>query len=521
MHRTLILILIIVLLVPVASWAEESPAKTLPFTLAFSVTAGDPPVASDPEIIAAVAEYFQNAGKLDVVAFNPDMPAVTRAVMEKKLESGLLIRPSDPQKVVQIASALGAKYALRIQGSVVETKVNVSLELLKVPGGGRWSATATGEIVDVRGAKKELTRRNAISTTASSAGSQIIIQAFGQDAALDMVAKPETKTEEIVPNTTPPPIAPPPIPTAPEKPRDVTAEYNLLIKQVDAYEVKGDTANAIVELRRAINLQPNQTAPRARLAGMYSNLGMTDMAIDECKRALLFGKDELSIYNLLAKLYLEGGSLTDAAAQCSEIVRLDPQNVDARLTLGDLYWNQGRIEDAGKMYEEASKLEPDNPGPHEQLRRFYTARKMYTPALVHMLQAKMLTAKAGEDAGAKYKVLVQVIQDEFGAVLGKLDTAHSDFASNRITREDYYQECKDITGRIEALADYLSTQTAPDGYKDAHSHGVLAVSLIAQASGYMVSYFETEKLYYLEQATLLQNEAKTEMDTFIKGLSKA
>ena len=87
-------------------------------------------------------------------------------------------------------------------------------------------------------------------------------------------------------------------------------------------------------------------------------------------------------------------------------------------------------------------------------------------------------------------------------------------------REDYYQECKDITDRIEALASYLSTQTAPDGYKDIHSHGVLAVSLLAQASGYMVSYFETEKQYYMEQATLLQNEAKTEMGTFAQGFSK-
>jgi hypothetical protein len=87
-------------------------------------------------------------------------------------------------------------------------------------------------------------------------------------------------------------------------------------------------------------------------------------------------------------------------------------------------------------------------------------------------------------------------------------------------REDYYKECKDATSRIEALASFLSTQTAPASFKEAHSHGVLAVSLLAQAGGYLVSYLETEKQYYQDQAVLLQDEAKTELSLFSGAVAK-
>ena len=74
---------------------------------------------------------------------------------------------------------------------------------------------------------------------------------------------------------------------------------------------------------------------------------------------------------------------------------------------------------------------------------------------------------------------------------------------------------------MEALADYLTRQTAPRAYKDVHARGLLAASLLAQAGGDMISYFETEQQHYLEDADLLRIEAETEMKNFVAGLRTA
>ena len=510
MRRSLILILVLTAgLTTIATGADKPQSQSLPLVLAFNCPVGEDRAPSDSEVVAAVVQQLRGTGRFSALAFAPDLPTVTRAVMEGRLSRELLKRPSDPENAVKVASVLGAQYALRIEGTVISPDVKVSLELLKVAGGGRWTSVAESEIAS--GPREDMNRSNAISSAASSAVSQIVIQVFGQGTAMEP-AKPPVET----------PISPQPdVPAAPQQPdasRDVVAEYTQIIKQVEAYTVKGDLRNAALELRRAINLEPDKTAARVRLAGMYMGLGMTAKAIDECKRALLFNKDDVAVYNMLTRLYVANGALADAAEQCREVIRLEPQNVDVHLSLGDIYWNQAEVDDAMSTYEAALSLDPKNPAPHERLYRLYAAKKMYAPALEHLLQTRLLAADGELDSSGQYDIVAQVIQDEFSFVLGKLDTARKEFDYGKIGRDDYYRECKDAAGRIEALAGFLSTQTAPDGYKEAHPHGVLATSLLAQAGGYMISYLESEQRHDLEQAGLLQAEARTEIELFTRAL---
>jgi len=501
-----------VCLVPITAEAARPPVQKLPLVIVFAASAGDDSAPSDSEVVAAVVEQLRNTGRAEVFAFSPDLPTVARAVMERRLSQELLKQPSDPQKAVQIAAALGAQYALRVQGSVVGAKVSVNLELLKASGGGRWTASSESEISQVAGANEALVRNNAVYTAASSAVSQIVILGLGQ-AAVPESAKPPTEPLPALPS----------VPSAPKEtaaPRDTAAEYAQLIRQADSYVAARDLPNAIMELRRAINLEPADVALRVRLAGMYSDLGMTAEAIDECKRALLFDRDDAGVHKMLVRLYTANGALAEAAEHCREMARLDPRNVEIRMTLGDLYWNQAKIDDAVAAFDEAGKLAPGNPVPHERLHKLFAARKMYVPALEHLLQARLLGAGAEADSSARYAVVAQVIQDEFNAVTGKLDTARRDVDGGRITREDYYQECTDATSRVDALTGFLSTQTAPGAYRDVHPHGVLAVNLLAQAAGYLISYLETERQHYAEQALLLQAEARTEMSLFAKAVRR-
>jgi len=223
---------------------------------------------------------------------------------------------------------------------------------------------------------------------------------------------------------------------------------------------------------------------------------------------------------MLADLYSMNGNIKAAITESDEVVRLDPQNADIRITLGDLDWNLGKIDDAEKMYSEASQVDAKNPLPHDRLQKLYTAKKKYGPALEHMLQAKILKASGEPDDAARYQGVAGILQSEFTLVAGILESTRAEYARDKITRDDYYRECKEAAARIDALAGFLSTQTAPAQFKEANKHGVLAVNLLAQAAGYTVSYLETEKQHYIDESDVQATEAKTELTLFSNALRK-
>ena len=499
----------------IAQTANASPLPVLVTAAAdkvpLTVAIGD----GNSEISAAVIEQLRQSGKFDIFVFSADLPTITRAIMERKISADAVKNPASAEKAVLIARALSADYAVLIQGSVDGSKAKVTLGLLKVPE-GRWTTTAESEISGSEGPRAAMNRNNAISTAVSSAVSQILIEAFGGLPEPEpVVAAPKVVETQVIAPEAPPKTA------QAEPARDVTSEYNAIIRQVDSYAAKGDLRNAVIELKHAVNLEPDKPPARVRLAQMYADLGMNAQAIDECRRALLFDKDSVPVYSLLAKQYIANGSLAEAADQCAQVIRLDPKNVEARLGLGDISWNLAKIDDAVAAYEGAVNADPTNPMPHERLQRLYVAKKMYPEAIDHLVQAKVLGANATGDPPKKYGVIAQIIQDEFNLVTGKLDSAKNDYDNDKIAREEYYADCKDAATRIDALATFISNQTAPKAYKDIHPRSVLATSLLAQAGGYIVSYLETEQEHYQEQADLLRDEAKTEMNDFVTGLKTA
>lgn len=524
--------------------AAKPKAEKPPVLVVFGFTqSGGAPVGL--EITVAVIEQVAKARRFDVMTFNPDMPAITRAILERRLSEQTLNDAWNPNNAAVIAGVLNAQYALCIKGSALSEKATVTLDLMKVSGGSHWTATAESAIAANDGSRQAVTRKNAISTAGSSAVSQIMLQAFESTEPLlpeKPPVQPEPATAPAVPET-PAPVRPPSVTTEPaavvtptpaptEKPapaqaptpsetRDIAAEYGSVIKQVDADAGKGDLRAAIIGLRRAVNLMVTDPKPRLRLAGMYTDLGMTAEAIDECTRALDVAGNNAEIRKRLVSLYLAAGAYDKAADQCRELVQIDPKNLEAQISLGDILWNQAKVDEALHVYQDAVKLDSANMTARGRLQKLYAARKMYPQAIEQLLAMKVPSAEAEPDAGKRYAALAKVIRDEFGAVRDLLVSARKDFDQGNITREEYYQESKDVVGRIEALAGHLSTRTAPSEYREAHSHGVLATSLLTQAGGYVVSYLETEKQYYRDQASLLLAEANDEMDTYAKAVMKS
>lgn len=503
------IILALILIVSSSCFAAKEPnAPNRPLVLIVPITltvdGKDSP--SDPDVIAAVSKLMAESGKVDTLIFDPDLPTVTRAIFEGKLKSEAIRKVSDASRAMEIGRALNVGYTLICRGTVVGNQVDVALELLKIPSGGRWVATSGSLIAEGMGSIADINRKNAILTAASSAVSQIAIMAFG-----GAVAQPADKPPEYVPVVAVPKISEP-------KPRNIQAEYEQHVKQADEYIQKNDLINGIHELREAINLNPSNSGSRVKLAELYWKLGMVDEAIDECRRGLLFNKDDASLITALVQYYITTGNLEEAAAECQKILQLDPQNVKVRLSLGDIYWNQGKIDEAAKTYEEAAELNQKDAAPHEKLYKLYAAKRMYTEALKHLVKAKEVALGDNPTAAERHGVLAQVLEERFNALLEKLKVASEDYSRQKLSREDYYQECKDADAEAEGLATFISSQNSSDNLKEVLPRAVLATSLLAQATGSLVLYLETEKKQYMEQASILQDEAKAELAAFLSAI---
>lgn len=508
MKRFLILFIIAALALPGVASARKNADKSDAGLLAvFGASSDAKSAESDSAAAASVVDGVAATGRFQIMTFSTALPVVARAIMEKRLPSDTATKVSDPKFALQVAQMMGASYALCIVHTVKtvppdnsqsrpSTKVAVNLTLIK-SGGKKWVSSADSTIPQAIGTTKDADVVFASTTAASTAVSALMMQAFG----------------DVIPNATVHHASPlDAVTTVTEPERNMEDEYAQAMKNVERYVSDNNLTNAVVELKKAINLKPTKPEPRIQLINLYTRLGMTAQAWDECKRALLFDSGNLVLHDLLAKMSIAGGTLVDAEAQCREMIRLDPKNVEAYLTLGDVSWNQGKPDDAETAFKEAAALLPASPLPYEKLRKLDLARKKYPAALDELLQYKLLVA--GPDASARSLAVGEAIQDEFDQIMKKLNAADEDYRHASMSKDDYYQENKDLEVRLDAFDKFISGQSVPDPLKEAFPHAEYAVSLMEQANSYAISYSKTEKKSDSEQATLFRTEAGAEFDLY-------
>jgi len=501
------LILVSILLAMTAASGARAEDTRAPVVLVMPGATGEGAVPSDLDAVSAVGTYLSALGKVDVIAFDIENPTIARYMMERKFGDDYLKKLVEPATAKEIADLLKADYLLTVYGEVRPSAVLIALRLTKTSGRGEWTASAEAGLVQGEGPQAATNRRNAMNTAASSVVSEIDLSAFEKLQPKSTFEVPEA------PTTTPTAVA---VPVEEPSTRDLTAEYTAHMNAAEAYGKRDDLLNVIYELRQAVSIEPKTASTRIKLADAYSAVGMTEEAADELKRALLFQPDEPAVYNALGQLYLSNGALKEATDRFRMVVRLDAANVDARINLGNILWNQNRLNEAAAVFEEAAKIDPANPLPHERLYKLYLARRSYALAIEHLVASKSVGGEL--DPSARYKLSAGVIQSQLGNILQTLDTTWTEYQDQQITREDYYRSCTDLSARIDQLASFLSTQTAPEGLRAAHSHGVLCASLLSESAGSMISYLETDKKEYSEQAALFREEAKAELEAFGKGI---
>ena len=120
----------------------------------------------------------------------------------------------------------------------------------------------------------------------------------------------------------------------------------------------GRREEALVDLGKALSLQPNSDDAERVMGQVLQALGRTDEAADHYRKAIALRPDYWRHYNLLGGLYYATGRTSEAIAAFTRVTELQPDNARGFHNLGTVYYAIGDNQNALEYYEKAIAIEP-------------------------------------------------------------------------------------------------------------------------------------------------------------------
>jgi protein O-mannosyl-transferase len=127
-----------------------------------------------------------------------------------------------------------------------------------------------------------------------------------------------------------------------------------------ALQLIGRREEAVVQLKKALELNPNSYASHGLLANVYIELSRFDEAIAHYRRALGLKSDIAIFHNNLATSLARVNRIDEAMQHYAEAVRLNPKLPAAHSNFANLLYQVGRTNEAAAHYQTALELKPDD-----------------------------------------------------------------------------------------------------------------------------------------------------------------
>ena len=156
-------------------------------------------------------------------------------------------------------------------------------------------------------------------------------------------------------------------------------------------------ADAAVEWRKALELQPGEAPAHYNLGLCLVQSGRTPEAIEHYARALAISPEYPDAHNNLGGALIAMGRLDEALLQFQEAVRLDPARASAQMNLGTLLSRKGRFAEAIPPLEKALQLPAGKePAIFELLADAYSHVGRFADAAKTVRQELALAEKGGD-----------------------------------------------------------------------------------------------------------------------------
>ncbi|MDE3084797.1 MAG: tetratricopeptide repeat protein, partial [Verrucomicrobiota bacterium] len=169
----------------------------------------------------------------------------------------------------------------------------------------------------------------------------------------------------------------------------------------------GHTDEAIAELRKAVQLDPDSAQIRTILAHALVQAGRSDEAIAQLERAVtLDPQDNIAQHNLATAL-VRAGRLDEAASRFEIVLTNNPKDIDARNSYGLLLGRMGQLPEAINQFEAALRLNPDSAETHDNLGLALAMSGQDEQAINHFTEAVRLDPKLPDARYNFAKVLMK------------------------------------------------------------------------------------------------------------------
>jgi tetratricopeptide (TPR) repeat protein len=142
-----------------------------------------------------------------------------------------------------------------------------------------------------------------------------------------------------------------------EQTNDSLPEVHLAVGSV--YLGTGRFAEAIEEMKRAVNLAPNSDEGYRGLASAYLRSGRKNEAIEAYEKAIQIAPYYWNNHNELGLAYLELGDYGKAVPTFQRIVELAPEISFGYENLGAAYFSQGKYNESIPYFQKALTISPN------------------------------------------------------------------------------------------------------------------------------------------------------------------
>jgi len=156
------------------------------------------------------------------------------------------------------------------------------------------------------------------------------------------------------------------------------------------YSATGRYAEAVDEIKHALELAPNSDSGYIRLGKAYHATGQKDAELRALKKAVELNPFYWYNHKQLGVGYMDAARYEDALREFNEQIAENPSDPSGYLNIGAAYFSQGRWQDGIAPFQKALSLEPSFRG-YTNLATAYTMLGRYAEAIPAYEKALALT----------------------------------------------------------------------------------------------------------------------------------
>ncbi len=169
------------------------------------------------------------------------------------------------------------------------------------------------------------------------------------------------------------------------------------IKLGTIYQNQGQLDKAIIEFKKAIEINPDSMLAHSNLAYIYESQGKFAEAIEEMKEVARIKPDLPQVYVSLGLLYDRQSMYDNAIAEFKKALQLEPNSTLALVNLGIVYRKKGMIDEAINYFNKVTGTQSDPAIIHGVLGDLYREKGDLAKAEAELKKAMQLDPRIASE----------------------------------------------------------------------------------------------------------------------------